>query len=221
MKKSKKYFLIIVICVLSTIILAMGTILGIGFFTDSDIVYTTDIEDYFTLKAYRRSCIFPEEIPDNAQVVSFYYYDYWHEDTDVFFELQFQSEAELETYIESYVDEVQKEYQNQYEDANGRCFIEKTNSYSQSYNELYYTGNFSSASHKDYLGYSFDPDENAYLNYSCHFAVICYSNEDLRVVFSYTSGTFRNREHNYTPAYFIRFKVPTTEAFENYIFLEE
>lgn len=220
MKKSKKHFFIIVICVLSTVILAMGTILGIGIFTDSDIIYTTDIEDYFALKAYRRSQIFPEEIPDNAQVVSFYYYDYWHEDTDVFLELQFQSEAELETYIELRVGEVQKEYQNQHGDTAGRCFVEKTNPYSQSYNELYYSGSFRSSSNKDYLGYSFDPDENAYLNYNCHFGVISYSNEDLRVVFSYTSGTFRNRVQQYTPAYFIRFKVPTTEAFENYIFLE-
>lgn len=205
---------------MSVIILVLGAIFCFGIFSKSDYIYTTNLEDYYAEEVYNHSGVLPEKIPNQAKVVQFYYYNYWHEDIDVFLELQFESESEMNTYLDSYTKQCRQQYYNQYGKSEN-CFIEKNNPYNQPYTELYYIKNHTSSTDGSYLGYAIDPDGDAIHNFKCHFGVVSYSYTDLRVIFSYVLGSFRNKDNHYTPVYFTRFNVPNTEKLEYYIFLEE
>lgn len=211
---------IVVICFLFTLVLILGTIVGVRIIRSPNITYTTNFEDYFAKEVYNHSNVLPEKIPDNAQIVGFYYYNYWNEDVDVFLEIQFDTKDDLISYVDFYEKLCQEQYQTRHNVLES-CFVKKNNAYCQSYTELYHIENHTMTGEKSYVGYEINPAKETLCNFDCHFGVVCYSYEELRVVFSYVRGGFRNRENYYTPAYFIRFKVPTAEKIENYIVLEE
>ena len=63
-------------------------------------LYTTDISNYDSEEYPIDVCGFLfKELPENAEVLSFSYYDYWNEDVDIYLELKFEHQDELLNYI--------------------------------------------------------------------------------------------------------------------------
>lgn len=197
----------------------------IVYFTKPEVIYTTDIEEYYKKTLYHYSDIFPEALPENAQLVNFFYYNYWKDNIEVFLEIEFDSKEFMESFLDLHQKQCQEKYKKKYEstpffEAINYCFTKKENPYKKSYTDLYHMTHTTSTVDKEFTGYRIDLGEDT-AEYTCNFGVISYSYEDLRVVFAYVRGSFHNNVHYYTPAYFVRFEVPVTQKIECYIYIDE
>ena len=184
--------------------------------TKEEIYYTDDIINYHT-ESYPLPPLFLEEIPSNAQVVSFSYYNYWHEQFDYYLELTFDTSEEMESYIlqlKNYYSE--KLSHIDYWPQQGKIIVD-TNPYDSDYTDMFYTIYGTSSSETNRTGYGIKQIGKK-LKYECCFGVISYSLEDLTVIQSYTSfWTVTTFEH--IPKYFTRFNIPNDREFEKYYYL--
>lgn len=186
---------------------------------DYGVIYTESIENYNTEEYPVKSAVFLETIPDNATVISFSYYDYWHESSEIYIELKFRTEAELEEYINSIKTHSESYLINATKPSDGEWFVEVQNPYDSNYVELVSLSHSSWQNNKHSVGYSIE-HHNTYITYVCNYGIISYSSEDLTVIQSSTQGRFETFEENYVPKYFERFNIPTDEEFERRYYVE-
>ena len=86
----KKVFIIAVaIVVVLTLVLSFAVYKNVT--EKSGIRVTTDINNYNSEKYPIPNYSFPLNLPTNAEVVSFSYFNYWHEAVDVYLELAFDT----------------------------------------------------------------------------------------------------------------------------------
>ena len=68
---------------------------------EEGLLYTEKIDDYNTDEFPIFSAIFLDDLPENLNIVSFVYYNYWHEAHDVYLEISFDTPEDMERYISS------------------------------------------------------------------------------------------------------------------------
>lgn len=188
---------------------------------ESHELYTDNIEDYNTEKYPMPEFLFLDKIPSYADVVAFYYYDYWYEQQDYYLELKFESAENLDTYVS----ELKLHYLNNAKDWN-RVYeedwiVEQKNPYNENYEELICTvcrtyKTKPTGGEQAFTGYQIWDDELKV--YKCNFGIISYSYEDLTVIQSRASGWFQENVNKYLPKYFSRFNVPITEKHERLVY---
>ena len=218
----KKEVIIALFITLGVLLTVIAPIVGFFIYISSiDLTdYTENIEDYNTEK-YRLPFIlvpiFLDAIPENATVVRFSHYCYYHrEDEDIYLELKFETKEEMDEYLSAIKDQCQKEFEPVAHNYNSKdAFVEVENPYNEKYIELFYKRCCISRMNEEYTGYSAEDQGKGYY-YDCQFAVVSYSYEELTVIQAYTSGGFYEPENKYTPKYFIRFSVPLREEFERH-----
>lgn len=157
--------------------------------------YTDDVDNYNVEPYLVPKVIFPQKIPENADVVCFSYYDYWYEEEDFYLELKFDTEKEMEEYLQTFSIDSEKDFfksQNTHNDSFVDYFCLLYNYISQN--------NFR-------FGYEIKENDGSML-YDCIFGVISCSFDELTVIHSYTSGHFIPTVHEHLPKYFMRFGVP-------------
>ena len=215
-KKKKNiivFILIVFACLLTFVVYKIATV-------DYYLLYTEDIKNYNSEKYSIPSTIFPDEIPSNVQVVSFSYYNYWHEAEDIYLELKFNSTEEMEDYLsvlKSQCITVCKKY-NSFKDEN--LFASEKNIYNESFVDLFCLIYYSSDQNKSFTGYVIENNEDI-IRYKCDFGLISYSYDDLTVIHSLVQGWYLNKKHNYIPKYFVRFDIPLDTNHKRLIYLED
>lgn len=204
-----------VILILVIILLALCIYTFFARFTLSDIGirFTNNIDDYGADRYHLAAGIYLEEIPANAEVIRFSNYDCWNEVTDIYLELKFRSTDEMEHYLSDLRANCLNLLPNAAPPQNGSWFIKEQNPYTESYYDEFFVLYHTLENGKNYVGYSVEKNKNNTFDYSCHFALISYSFEELTVIQTYVSGRFQDTVHNYTPQYFIRFNVPTNDTY--------
>ncbi len=199
MKKS--FWVVVALLVLVLSMLFIGVIS-----VEDGELYTDNIADYDSKKYPVPSGIFPQEIPENCEVVKFYYFDYWHEAEDVYLELKFSTKEEMDKYI-SYLKTEYMKTDNNFDHTNTNPFVEEKNIYNSSYIDCFCEEYNVIQGDDEYFGYSFYPVDSEMV-YECNFSLISYSYQDMIVISSTSRGYFRDNVHEYTPKYFERFNVP-------------
>lgn len=209
----KTFIIIILLAVIVVIILIM--ILNKSPYP----LYTEKAEDYNSELYPIDESLFLENIPIEAEVISYSYYNYWEEDQDIYLELKFQDRSDMEKYIEQLISCVIKQIEQKgwEKDANG-WFIERTNPYQESYTDLFCTLYRSYRNDYSYTGYEIAHYENSGIIYSCNYGLISYSYEELTVIQTSCCGSIYKSGQEYTPKYFARFNVPENE--KRFIYLE-
>ena len=209
---------------LSVILIAVFVLLSFAS-CDKGVLYTESIEDYNTEEYPVKSPIFLETIPDNATVISYSYYDYWHESHDLYIELKFSAESELKEYINSIKNHAESYLINSTKPSGGEWFIEVESPYDPNYVELVSLSHSTWQNDKHFVGYSIEKKDSInsghkYTQYVCNYRIISYSLEDLTVIQSCAQGYFQYFEEAYVPKYFTRFSIPTDEEFERIYYVE-
>ena len=64
-------------------------------------VFTQNISDYNTPQYPIGDRFFLDKIPDNADTIAFSFYEYRHEDFDLYLELKFKTLEEMEEYLKT------------------------------------------------------------------------------------------------------------------------
>ena len=195
------------------------TIVGI-IINQRGIQFTEDIRNYNSEIYPIPKTLFPSEIPENAQVISFSYFNYWHEVEDIYLELKFNTLEEMETYLSNIKLTCKAYCQNKNYPKNSGEFIETQNIYNQSYEEMFCTLYWSSGGEKDYTGYNIVKGESGEIRYECNFGIISYSFDELVVIHTCVYGWYRSNVHKHIPEYFKRFCVPLQENHERILYLE-
>ena len=187
---------------------------------DYGVLYTESIEDYNTEKYSVRKSFYLDSIPENATVVSFSYYEYWNESSDVYLELRFSTVQELERYICSIKDHVKSSLSTKpTQPLDNEWFLEVDNPYNEKYADLFCRSYNSSSAEGDFTGYSIKIKPN-YTLYRCNYGIVSYSLEELTVIQSSAVGSFEYFEEAYVPKYFRRFNIPTDQEFERIYYVE-
>ncbi|MBR4864349.1 MAG: hypothetical protein IKU07_07225, partial [Oscillospiraceae bacterium] len=152
-------------------------------------------------------CVFPAEIPSNAQVVAFSYYNYWQEVHDVYLELKFDSLSEMESYLSAVKTACTQRCEDYKSPLDGEWFIEEQNIYNEKYTESFCVLYNISKGEERYTGYIIESNSiGTVLN--CNFGVISYSVNELTVIHTNVTGRFQQNIHNHIPKYFERFNIP-------------
>ena len=111
--KKKTFIIIILLAVIVVIILIM--ILNKSPYP----LYTEKAEDYNSESYPINAPIFLENIPIEAEIISYSYYNYWEEDRDTYLELKFQDRSDMEKYIEQLIScVIKREQKGSGKDAN-------------------------------------------------------------------------------------------------------
>lgn len=200
--------LIIVILIIFLLIFLSLCILFVGVHhwasANEEVYFTESIEDYNSEKYPLVPEIFLDEIPSNADVVSFSYYSYWSEARDIYLEVKFSSKDEMEAYLSEL-----KENGIQSVRSDKELFITEQNPYDPTFTDLFCTTYFTVTENQTYTGYTIDPAKNRdTITFNCNFGVISYSYEKLTVIQSYACGLYRHNIHDYTPRFLLRFDLP-------------
>lgn len=201
----KKLKISIIFVIISIVFLSVVKILT----TEEHFLMTESIDDYNSEKYPILIHIFPNEIPKNADVIAFSYYDYWYEAVDVYLELKFYSSDEMNEYLT----EIKSK-----KISNKELYIEEKNVHNSSYTDLFLKNNITYSEKKTFTGYEIEKKD--YICYKCNYAVLSYSYEDLVVIHSYSRGHFRPTVHKHTPAYIKRFNVPQQDNYQRIFYLE-
>lgn len=183
------------------------------------VLYTENINDYGAKQYSVPGTIFPAEIPLNAQVVSFSYYNYWHEAKDIYLELKFNSCKEMEQYLLTLKKRCIKFCEGNSSVKEEEWLVEEDNIYNELYVDLFCTIHVSYQNGKCFSGYIIESDSDK-SHFNCNFGTISYSYSELTVIHSYVRGLYRDSVHNYIPKYFERFNVPLNENHERLIYLD-
>lgn len=217
-KKKKRitvFILIVLACLLAFAVYKIATV-------EYYLLYTEDINDYYSEKYSIPSTIFPSQIPSNAQVVSFSYYNYWHKAEDVYLELKFNSTEEMEDYLSVLKSQCITVCKNNPLLKEDNLFASEKNPYNEAFTDLFCLIYFTSSQNKDYTGYRIEKnEEEEIILYECNFGFISYSYDELTVIHSRVRGWYVNTVHNYIPKYFVRFDIPLDTNHERLIYLEE
>ena len=177
--------------------------------------YTENIEDY-NYDNFVFSPIFPEQIPENAHVVSFCKYLYYHVDRDFFLELKFDTVDEMQQYLTAIISKCNNTSLTEEQSV----FIESENIYDNAFTDLFYTINHITFSNsRMYTGYENKLYDDGW-RYNCHFGIISFSYEDLTVIHAESSGYGYNKDSRHFPRYLERFNVPLDEAHQRIIYLD-
>jgi len=181
--------------------------------------FTDKIENYNTEEYDVPLFVFPAEIPSNAQVISFCYYDYWYEEKDIYLELKFSTAEEMESYLNKVKSDYVSMCQAKLAPRNGEWFIETQNIYNHSYTDMFCTALEISQDGKHYIGYEIEPRGDCTL-YSCNFMVISYSYDELTVIHASVRGSYLSNVNKHLPEYFTRFDVPCQEHHQRRFYLD-
>lgn len=187
---------------------------------DSGIQFTDNLIYYNSKEFPVPQTVFPAEIPADAQVISFSYYNYWHEAEDIYLELKFNTLEEMKFYLSDVKLACVSNCQNYPPTKGNGWFIETQNIYDQSYEEMFCTLYSTSQGEDDYTGYTIEKTNSDIMCYECNFGSITYSFDELTVIHSYVYGWYRSNVHNHIPAYFKRFGVPLQENHQRVFYLE-
>lgn len=187
---------------------------------DGGICFTDNIENYNSNEFPVPQTIFPAEIPANAHVVSFSYFNYWHEAEDIYLELKFNTLEEMKLYLSDVKRACASHCQHSSSTKSNSCFIETQNIYNQSYEDMFSMLYCTSQGDNHYTGYTIRKTDSVIMRYECNFGVITYSFDELTVIHSYVYGWYRSSIHNHIPAYFKRFGVPLQENHQRIFYLE-
>ena len=187
---------------------------------DYGVLYTESIEDYNTEKYSVRKSFYLDSIPENATVVSFSYYEYWNESSDVYLELRFSTVQELEEHLFSVKNHVKSSLSTKpTQPLDNEWFFEVDNPYNEKYADLFCRSYNTSSAEGDFTGYSIEIKPN-YTLYRCNYGIVSYSLEELTVIQSSAVGSFEYFEEAYVPKYFRRFNIPTDEELERRYYVE-
>lgn len=185
--------------------------------------YTDEIADYNTEEYPVNYPIFMVDIPKNADVVSFCFYNYWNECKDVYLELKFNDEAELLEYLDSLMNYA-KEYIQLRCGKNlsvEECFIVDKNPYNDSYTDYICTDFAAKVGNDMITGYSISHDDKREIK--CYYGIISYSVSDLTVIQTRSVGSYREelRDQKYIPEYMERFSVDVNAEFTRWYHVGE
>ena len=183
--------------------------------------YTNDIEDYNTEKYPLTTLLFPQQIPENATINKFSYYEFYHEDFEEYLELSFKTREEIEIYIENFLATAKDELiTSGYHIFGEDLFIVEENPYNKLYTDVIFTNFGVSNAYEDFTGYKYDKNRD----YGClsiySFGCVSYSYEELIVVHSYLSGTF-TLENDYIPQYIEKFNINSNEDLSRIIYYKK
>ena len=169
--------------------------------------YTSDIVDYNT-EDYPVYSPLPKKIPENADVVKFVWYDYYHEKEEVYLELRFDTIADFDTFLENILEYAQsslQEYNPSIYDGDEWRTIQ-SNPYDRDFTDCFVWGRGVYTGDSNYVGYEIAHcGVKVDYHYKCYYDIITYSSKDLTVIISSVSGTFHQFEK--IPEYLKRFKV--------------
>lgn len=214
----KKGF-VAVICFFVVIAVVFGVVLFKITTVESGLFFTEDVNDYNADGYPIPMSVFPEEIPSNAQIVAFSYYNYWHEAEDIYLELKFDSLTEIESYLSAVKMSCLQSCESYTPPLDGKWFVEERNIYDERYTELFCVLYCISQGEERYTGYIIENDSKETV-LKCNFGSICYSIDELTVIHTCVSGRFQGNIHSHTPKYFKRFNVPLDYTHHKTIFLE-
>lgn len=205
--KRKNLFIVLTLIVVCCVLLiAVFSVQG-----EDHQLYTENISDYNTEQYPLPKDLFPQEIPADAQVVSFSYYDYWYEEVDAYLELKFQTKEALTKHLSSLQEQtetVRKDYILNHNLSEKTEWVrEERNSYNKTYTDIFHLLQHSSTQDRKYTGYTIN-DKASPVHYECNFGLVSYSYEELTVIHSYTYGTYQDGVNKHRPKYFERFNVP-------------
>jgi hypothetical protein len=182
------------------------------------VIFTTDVSNYDTEEYPIGDTLFPEAIPSHAKVVEFSYYDYWHEDTDIYLELKFDSRQALDAFCQDRIRQEEEAYRDlPGVEMDSSPIAKQQNPYDTSFTDLFSLIGFIAEGGKRYVGYEMQNGESAV--YNCHYSLISYSYDRMTVILSSCSGRFVADENEYTPRYFRRFDIANAAEKERWIFL--
>ena len=190
------------------------------------VYYTQDIKDYgiedYDLKKNMELDWFPQDLPSNAEVLAFSYYNDYRElpiHYDLYLELKFQNEDELKSYLDGLLSDIEAYNLQQYNPTyalDGGSYYSEKNPYDDSFIDIFY---FTTATWKcdiHYVGYSVDPD--GFREYDTNYSIISYSIDELIVVQTCANGSFSSDRH--IPKYMQKFNVSPDELLERHIVVE-
>lgn len=182
--------------------------------SNKEVYFTERIEDYNSRKYPVVPEVFLDDIPSNADVVSFSFYSYWNEAKDICLELKFSSKDEMEAYLSEL-----KAHGLQSSKTDAELFVTKQNPYDTTFTDLFCTTYLTCTEDQSFTGYSIDPTKSRdAVTFACNFGVVSFSYEKLTVIQSYACGSFRQNIHDYTPRYFLRFALPLDEKHDRLIY---
>lgn len=196
-----------IIRVLLSLVLVLSLMLSMVSCYDGE-KYTSDIADYNTEK-YPLRVPFPKTIPENAEVVKFVWHDYWHEDTDQYLQLRFDSEDALQDFLDELITSASNELtaDHTYRPADGNWFFTTENPYDNSFTDCFCKEDHVNIGNKDYFGYEIEIDDDGDYWLSCYYCVISYSLSSRTVIINHASGVSADAD-GWKPTYFERFSIP-------------
>ncbi len=174
-----------------------------------DYPFTTDsIEDYNNEKynGNHSSYVFMPTLPENAEVVSYYSYNYWDKSYDRYLELKFGTREEIYEYLNALfeyaianIEEARLTLYPKDDD----WFAREVNPYDSSFIDCYSKDDFYYSGDYEYTGY-----KTFETTLYCSYGVISYSYDCLTVIQSYASGSFqRFYQDDYIPKFLERFGI--------------
>ena len=189
--------------------------------THNEVLNTNKIEDYnsdlFPLENFH---VFKFEIPTNATVTSFYYYDdhqgYY---TEAFLKIKLNSKSEIDLFINHVKDTLNEEFKNiPFAQENGTVH-EENNPYNNSYVDLFIpTQNDSLSGYRQcketHTGLFGKTTENIYLFDSIE--CISYSYSDLTVLLFSSKCLGISLDVYPRPCYYTYFNVPLDKEFQRH-----
>lgn len=185
-----------------------------AFFTSChkrDVFYTENIHDYRSEQYPIASTFFLPELPNNATVVCFSNYSYWHELFDVYLELKFNTKEEMDEYVLSVVNnDLNAQSKDKLAEPVNGWIIQEQNPYNNSYIDLISTELTSGTIDERWVGYRIDRSNDKNL-VSANLSIISYSYQDLTVIQSYMYGIYNIDVNDYVFKYFTRFNISTNE----------
>ena len=170
--------------------------------------FTTDsIEDYNNEKynSNHSYYVFMPTLPENAEVVSYYSYNYWDQNYDRYLELKFGTREEMDEYLNALFEyasaNIEEARQTLYP-KDDDWFAREVDPYDSSFIDCYSKEDFYSRGEHEYTGY--ETGSSLY----CSYSVISYSYDCLTVIQSYACGSFQRFYHgDYIPKFLERFGI--------------
>ena len=201
------------------ILIAVVSLVSIGFIAlviwgnlNPSTISTTDISDYNTEEySLEWFPMFPETIPENAEVLDFLYYKYAADFYDYYLELKFDTPEELLEYLSIRIETVESKLSNKpYYAFEEGVFVEEQNPYDASYVDLFFVDSYlGKAEGKGYAGYTIEGSDR---RLDVCYSMISYSIDELIVIHEYAHNRNYYTTDRKLPKYFTRFGVdPNTE----------
>ena len=180
---------------------------------------TNNIADYHTDEYFIPSTVFPETIPENAQVVAFSHTVFWSTAEDIYLELKFNTQEEMQAYLEQIKGKSMPKNQGGQWPKPSEKFIQTPNAYDSNYVDLFSTMQLAWKSNEFFTGYQISITDETTV-FDCDVDLISYRLDDLTVIHTYIKGVFTKSVHDYVPMYFKRFSVPIDQNHNRFYYLQ-